>query len=181
MGAGDAMRILLAFLLILLTGVPARAQQSPPWWLHGSPLAGAVIAADPGHAPRAAVALQLEFSRIMPIGFGLAGGYAAAHADDLEGQASGPWAEALFVYRFALRVGGRVAPYIGPVAGVLWDGPLTRGHFGGRLGVDIPMGRRLPALRAEVSWRRFTEERGEGAAHLAKLMVGGRWSVPLSR
>ena len=177
----------LAFLL----AAPATAQTAEPAWLHISPLAGAVIASVPGEAPRAAAALQLEASRALPIGPGVALGFAWPSARREAAELTGPWIEATLAYRFRLRYRGFLAPYAGPLVGGSLhdtDAPaapagerrwVPRWHFGGRAGMDIPVGSGWPAVRVEIAYRNTPSAGGFGGSDVTTALVGFRWSRPL--
>jgi hypothetical protein len=188
--ATTLLAILLATLVApLLSPAPARAQtagpHSPafqePYWLHITPIAGAVAVSRPGEAGGPVAALQLEVSRNLPVGIGVTAGYwfpRGVAAPD------GPFLEATLAYRFHLRARGRLSPYAGPVAGAIRDdtGEIReiRGFFGGRAGVDIPAPGPWPTLRLEASYRHLSEAAGRGTGDTLLLLVGGRWSIPFA-
>lgn len=186
---------LLAALAVLSLGTPLpatplAAQSGQPPWLHASPLAGVVAASVPGDAPRLAIALQLETSRAMPIGLGITTGFAGRSAGSGVRELSGPWAEATLAYRFKLRFRGYLAPYAGPLLGFFLhdtgrdDAPAGRGewlarwHFGGRAGLDIPVGRGWPAVRLDLAYRHTPSGGGLGGSDLTTALIGFRWSYP---
>lgn len=174
----------------LLAG-PAGAQDGDPDWLHAGVLGGVVAASVPGDAPRPAAALQIAFSRTLPIGVGVTAGWAWPSADRAAAEHAGPWAEATFVYRFKLRFRGYLAPYAGPVLGASLhdvdapgapagaDGWIRRWHFGGRAGIDIPVGSGWPAVRAEIAYRHSPAAGGLGGSDVTTALVGFRWSRAL--
>ena len=177
----------LAFVL----AAPGTAQTVEPPWVHVSPLVGAVIASVPGEAPRAAAALQIEGSRGLPIGLGVALGMTGAGTGRQASELAGPWAEASLAYRFRLRYRGFLAPYAGPLlGGSLHDiaapgAPAGEGrwvprwHFGGRAGVDVPVGSGWPAVRVEIAYRSSPSAGGLGGSDVTTGLLGFRWSHPL--
>lgn len=176
----------------IAAGPGAAAAQGEPRWLHVSTLGGAVAASVPGDAPRPAAGLQLELSRTLPVGFGVSVGIAPGSQARGAAEPAGPWAEATFAYRFRLRFRGWIAPYAGPLLGGMLhdlDGAgapagnrrwLARWHFGGRAGIDVPVGRRWPALRVEAAYRHFPPTGGFGTGNLTTALIGFRWSRPFS-
>lgn len=183
-------RSLFSLLVLAVAAAPATGQDhtttptgSPvPYWLHVTPQAGAVVVSRPGRSGRPLAALQLEVSHILPMGVGLATGYWLADDDPVESGPDGPFAEALFVYRFHLRAGGRISPYAGPVAGIFSDDAggrrVLRGYFGARGGVDIRTRPGWPALRVEAGYRRISEADGPASAETTTVAIGARWSIP---
>lgn len=185
----------IAFVAVILAASlpdPTLAAQSvEPPWLHASPLAGVVAASVPGDAPRLALALQLETSGALPIGLGITAGLTAPSAGSGVRELSGPWAEATLAYRFRLRFRGYLAPYAGPLLGFFLhdiggdDAPVAEGdwlarwHFGGRAGLDIPVGRGWPAVRLDVAYRHVPSAGGLGGSDLTTALLGFRWSYPL--
>lgn len=191
MGAGGsvgaALSVLAAFSVLAALGLatPASAQAAydTPYWIHITPMVGAMAVSRPGDAGGPVATLQLEVSRALPVGIGMAGGYWFPSSDSAI-EPDGLFGEILMVYRFHLRAGGAISPYAGPVLGAIRDdtGAIreVRGFFGGRGGVDIPLGIGWPALRLEASYRHLSEAAGRGAGDTALLLVGGRWSLPLT-
>ena len=182
--------LLLALLVAVVVPAGARAQAEPAW-VHLSPLAGAVAASVPGAGPRPAAALQLELSRSLPVGFGVTAGWLWPSSDRGAAELAGGWAEGTFAYRFRLRLRGYVAPYAGPLLGAALhdlEAPgapsgegrwLTRWHFGGRAGVDIPVGSGWPFVRVEIAFRHTPSTGDLGGSDVTTAMVGFRWSRPL--
>lgn len=178
-------------LAVLLSARPVAGQtghltppiMNDPYWLHITPAAGGLLVSRPGDAGGIMASLQLEVSHMLPIGMGLAGGYMFP-GDDPAQAPDGPFLEAIFVYRFHLRAGGRVSPYAGPLAGGIRDdtGEISelRGFFGGRAGIDIPIPGAWPTIRIEAAYRHLSEAAGRGTTDTALLALGGRWSVPLT-
>lgn len=188
-------RAALASRMLLLvaavhTPAPAAAQNEPPW-IHVSPLLGAVVGSVPGEAPRPAAGFQLEASGPLPIGIGVAAGHARGSAGRPAAESAGTWAEAILAYRFRLRFRGYIAPYAGPLLGGALhdlqapDAPagagrwLARWHFGGRAGLDIPVGSGWPSVRVDVSYRHAPSAGGLPGSDLTTALVGFRWSRPL--
>ena len=179
--------LLLAAVPALLAG-PAAGQTADPTWIHLSALPGVVAASVPGDAPRPAALLQLEVSRTLPIGIGVGFGYALGSADRGAAEPAGPWGEAMFAYRFRLRFRGWLAPYAGPVLGAALhdvdapgappdaEGWITRWHFGGRAGLDIPVGGGWPAVRVELAYRHSPSAGGLAGWDLTTATLGLRWS-----
>ena len=58
---------------------------------------------------------------------------------------------------------------------------LARWHFGGRAGLDIPVGRGWPAVRLEAAYRHTPSAGGLGGSDTATALVGFRWSRALLR
>lgn len=182
---------LRAATIAFVLAAPASAQIAEPAWLHVSPLAGAVIASVPGDAPRTATTLQLEGSRELPIGLGVALGFAWPASGREASELAGPWAEGTLAYRFKLRYRGFLAPYAGPLLGASLhdiDAPsapagqgrwVARWHFGGRAGMDIPVGGGWPAVRVEIAYRNSPSAGGLGGSDVTTALFGFRWSHPL--
>ena len=183
--------VLGAVLLGLAIAPPAAAQVDSPLWVHVTPSLGIVARSVPGDGWRPAAALQLEISRDLPMGPGITAGYAWPSRDRDARELAGPWAEATFAYRFRLRFRGYLAPYAGPLLGGALhdlDAPgappgegrwLFRWHFGGRAGMDIPVGGGWPAVRVEATYRHTASAGGLGSSDTATALIGFRWSRPL--
>ena len=172
--------LLVAMAAACPAALAAQNASPDPTWVHASGIAGATIVSRPGEELRPVIGFQLEVSRTVPIGIGIAGGYWFGGEPGTRKEPDGAWAEATFVYRFHLRLGGHVSPYAGPVLGVVGsrDHPDPRWFFGGRSGLDVPIGGGR-ALRLEATYRRLSQVPVLGDADLVTAGLGLRWSFPL--